>query len=96
MNKQQIKAVRLCCGFTDDLRIKLPWHLECETPQSKYIVAFLFEHKIDLFGVDYYLLAGANAPWVNFPKSSEIQSNQKIWKWLNEQAKQICFGKPEK
>ena len=69
LDKKQIKAIRICLGYNDDLRIKL------KSYEADRIDKFIAAHWGDLFGV----CAVLNRPkWSNVEQFERYEKNCKL------------------
>lgn len=90
MTKEGIKAVRFCCGYNTNLRVKLPYNRAADTAWSAAIKTFLMDNLLGVFGPNVYEKAGCI---VNPQPGKDAADYLKLLEFIDEQTCQICLGK---
>lgn len=96
MGREQIKAVRICCGYNSDLRIKLKWE-NGESPYARTIQQFLLDNRHGIFGMFFWENIGATSDFVAGKELSEEQhrNNDMILDFIRKKAFAVCEGRDE-
>lgn len=94
MTKERIKAVRICCGYNSDLRIRLKWE-NGESPYARTIQQFLMDNRHGIFGMFFWEKIGATSDFVTGKGLSEehYRNNDMILDFIRKEAFAVCNGK---
>lgn len=92
MTKEGIKAVRFCCGYNTNLRVKLDWDLRYETPHEEKIRSFLEANLLGVFGSNIYDRLGI---CFNPQPGKDVEDLEKLYAFLRHEARAVCLGEAE-
>lgn len=89
LNRFQTKAIRFCCGYSDDLRIKLPTDWREHTCYEKKVSSFLLENLLEIFGSSIYDKLGIV---FNPVPGKDSEDYEKLLSFVEKTATNICVG----
>ena len=94
MTKEKIKAVRICCGYNSDLRIKLDWK-GGDSVYSRTIQQVLLDNRHGIFGMFFWSEIGATSDFIAGQGLSEEQykNNDSVLDFLKKEAFLVCEGR---
>lgn len=92
MTKEAIKAVRLVCGYTTDLRVKLPVNLQKSTVYEENIQSLLFDRLVSIFGSNIYNQIGI---CTNPQPGKNADDYMKLLQFVGNAAQDVCLGRWE-
>lgn len=94
MNKKTIKAVRIVCGYTDDLRHKLPYSDGIQTPYERKIFNFLLDNMYSIFSAD---ILERYVPEDQDPDQDAIEyTKQRLYRFIDSQTRSVCLAISDK
>jgi hypothetical protein len=92
MDKKTAKAIRLVNGFTDDLRVKLPYNWRSEAPQQRKIFWFIERHLLDIYGVGVYEKIGTK---FNPSPNVDAEDYRKVLAFVEAETRKVCMSETE-